>query len=89
MPIKISDIGYAEDTTERPTSANFMDDGQPAVQLDVRRASGENTIKVTEAVKQRLKTIQQALPRAANLTLIRDDSRFIYASVASLFAGGR
>src|ERR1700681_3975093 len=83
-PIKISDIGYAEDTTERPLSANFMDDGQPAVQLDVRRASGENTIKVTEAVKQRLKTIQQALPRAANLTLIRDDSRFIYASVASL-----
>src|SRR5579864_3163905 len=83
-PIKISDIGYAEDTTERPTSANFMDDGQPAVQLDVRRASGENTIKVTEAVKQRLKTIQQALPRAVNLTLIRDDSRFIFASVASL-----
>ena len=28
-----------------------MDDGSPAVQLDIRRASGENTIKVTEAVK--------------------------------------
>ena len=83
-PIKISDIGYTEDTTERPMSANFMDDGQPAVLLDVRRASGENTIKVTEAVKQKLKTIQQTLPRDANLTLIRDDSRFIYASVASL-----
>src|SRR5437879_5372211 len=54
-PIKISDIGYTEDTTERPMSANFMDDGQPAVLLDVRRASGENTIKVTEAVKQKLK----------------------------------
>ena len=26
-------------------------DGSPAVQLDIRRASGENTIKVTEAVK--------------------------------------
>jgi HAE1 family hydrophobic/amphiphilic exporter-1 len=45
-PIRIADIGYAEDATQRPTSANFMDDGQPAIQIDVRRASGENTVKV-------------------------------------------
>src|SRR5204863_5898311 len=32
-PIKISDIGYAEDSTQRATSANFMDDGRPAVTL--------------------------------------------------------
>ena len=32
-----------------------MADGSPAVQLDIRRASGENTIKVTEAVKQKLR----------------------------------
>ena len=83
-PVRISDIGYAEDTTERATSANFMDTGQPAVQLDVRRASGENTIKVTEAVKAKLDSIARSLPKAATLTLIRDDSRFIYASVASL-----
>jgi HAE1 family hydrophobic/amphiphilic exporter-1 len=83
-PIRIADIGYAEDTSERPTSANYMDNGQPAVQIDVRRASGENTIKVTEAVKLKLDSVRRTLPKAANLTLIRDDSRFIYASVASL-----
>ncbi|HEV3214759.1 MAG TPA: efflux RND transporter permease subunit [Vicinamibacterales bacterium] len=83
-PIRISDVGYAEDATERTTSAMFLDNGKPAVQIDLRRASGENTIKVTEAVKAKLKSIEQALPKGATLTLISDDSRFIYASVASL-----
>ena len=83
-PVRISDIGYAEDSTERESSSLWMDSGQPAVQLDIRRASGENTIEVTEAVKQRLKTVQQALPKAVDLTLTQDDSRFIYASIASL-----
>src|SRR5262245_62152881 len=83
-PIKISDIGYVEDTTQRAASAAWLDDGQGAVQLDIQRASGENTIKVTSAVKARLSTIQRALPREVTLTLLRDDSRFIYASVESL-----
>ena len=83
-PIRISDIGYAEDSIEKPTSTICLDDGKPAVQLDIRRASGENTIKVTDAVKQKLAAIQQALPKGVTLTLIRDDSRFIYASIASL-----
>jgi HAE1 family hydrophobic/amphiphilic exporter-1 len=83
-PIKVSDIGYAEDTTERPTTAAWLDDGKPAVFLDVRRASGENTIKVVEAVKRKLALVQRTLPRAVTLTTIRDDSRFIYASISSL-----
>src|SRR5262249_17753781 len=83
-PIRISDIGYAEDTTEEVMSSLWMDNDQPAVQLDIRRASGENTIVVTEAVKRQLRTIQRRLPKAVDLTLIRDDSRFIYASIASL-----
>ena len=83
-PIRVSDVGYVEDTTERATSTNWMDNGQSAVQLDVRRASGENTIKVTDAIRRKLEAIQRTLPKAATLTLMRDDSKFIYASVASL-----
>src|SRR5215831_1466501 len=83
-PIKISDIGYAEDAVERVTSFDFMDDGQPAVTLDIRRAIGENTVRVTEGVKAKLNTIQATLPKNIGLTMTRDDSRFIYASIASL-----
>jgi HAE1 family hydrophobic/amphiphilic exporter-1 len=83
-PVRISDIGYAEDSSARVQTSLFMADGSPAVQLDVRRASGENTIKVVEAVKQKLNAIRATLPRGVTITLNSDDSRFIYASISSL-----
>jgi len=84
IPLRVSDIGYAEDTVQKVATSMFMQDGAPAVQLDIRRASGENTIKVTEAVKARLASVRQTLPRDVTLTMNTDDSRFIYASISSL-----
>jgi len=82
-PIRVSDIGYAEDSFERPKSAVWLA-SSPAVELDIRRATGENTIAVIEGVKTKLKAIQRTLPKGVNLVVTRDDSKFIYASVASL-----
>jgi HAE1 family hydrophobic/amphiphilic exporter-1 len=82
-PIRISDIGRAEDTFERPTSAVWLGD-TPAVMLDVRRAMGENTVAVIEGVRAKVDAIRQSLPPSVQLTTIRDDSRFIYASIESL-----
>jgi len=82
-PIRVSDIGRAEDTFERPTTAVWLGD-TPAVMVDVRRAMGENTVAVIEGVRARLATINTTLPSAVKVTVIRDDSRFIYASIASL-----
>ncbi len=82
-PIRISDIGHAEDSFERPTSAVWLGD-TPAVMLDVRRAMGENTVAVIEGVRAKLETIRQSLPPSVTITVIRGDSRYIYASIASL-----
>ena len=82
-PIRISDIGHAEDSFERPTSAVWLGD-TPAVMLDVRRAMGENTVSVIEGVRAKLDTIRQSLPPSVTITVVRDDSRYIYASIASL-----
>ena len=60
-PIRISDIGHAEDSFERPTSAVWMGE-TPAVMLDVRRAMGENTVAVIEGVQARLAAVQRSLP---------------------------
>ena len=79
----MSDVGYAEDGFERPTSAAWLGK-DPAVMLDIRRAMGENTVTVIEGVRDRLDTIRRSLPKDVAVTLTRDDSRFIYASVASL-----
>ena len=84
-PVRISDIGYAEDSIARVLTSLFMADGSPAVQLDVRRASGENTIKVTEAVKQKLE--RRAADAAARRHADHQHAtirRFIYASIESL-----
>jgi HAE1 family hydrophobic/amphiphilic exporter-1 len=82
-PIRIADIGYAEDAFERPTSAVWLGD-VPAVMLDVRRAMGENTVAVIEGVRAKLEAIRQSLPPSVRITVIRDDSRYIYDSIASL-----
>ena len=82
-PIRLSDVGYAEDAFERPTSSVWYGD-KPAVQLDIRRAMGENTVAVIEGVRQRLQSIQRSIPKSVKLVVVRDDSKFIYASVASL-----
>ena len=84
VPLRVSDIGHAEDSVKKVATSLFMADGSPGVQLDIRRASGENTIKVIEAVKKRLQTLRETLPRDVILTVPTDDSRFIYASIASL-----
>jgi HAE1 family hydrophobic/amphiphilic exporter-1 len=83
-PIRVSDLGYAEDATERATSAMWMDDGATAVMIDVRRAMGENTIRVIEGVKRQIDALRRTLPPSVEMTLTKDDSRFIYASIASL-----
>src|SRR3954471_9766699 len=46
VPLRVSDIGHAEDSVRKVATSLFMADGSPGVQLDVRRASGENTIRV-------------------------------------------
>jgi HAE1 family hydrophobic/amphiphilic exporter-1 len=82
-PIRVSDVGHAEDTFERPRTAAWLGD-TPAVVLDIRRAMGENTVAVIEGVRAKLQTLQRTLPKTVKLTTIRDDSKFIYASVESL-----
>jgi hydrophobic/amphiphilic exporter-1 (mainly G- bacteria), HAE1 family len=82
-PIRVSDIGHADDSFQRPTSAVWLGK-TPAVMLDIRRAMGENTVAVIEGVRGKLATIERSLPKAVTVTVVRDDSRFIYASIASL-----
>src|SRR6267378_1862979 len=82
-PIRVSDLGYAEDSFERPTSSVWYGD-KPAVLLDIRRAMGENTVSVIEGIRARLVGIERTLPKSVKLTVVRDDSKFIYASVESL-----
>lgn len=83
-PVRLSDVGYVEDSSAKVLTSLYMGDDSPAVQLDIRRASGENTIRVVSAIKEKLADIERALPQGVTLTVNTDDSRFIFASIESL-----
>src|SRR5204863_7331674 len=51
---------------------------------DIGGSMGENTVPVIDGIRARLQGIQRGRPKSVRLTVVRDDSKFIYASVASL-----
>jgi HAE1 family hydrophobic/amphiphilic exporter-1 len=79
-PIRVRDIGHAEDgTKEQRTFARL--NGVPTVVLDVRRQSGANTVEVIEAAKANLERIRPQLPAGVTMDVVRDQSTHIYASL--------
>src|SRR5437868_5880601 len=79
-PVRVSDIGYAEDGTKERRSAARLN-GVPTVILEVRRQSGENTVAVIEGVKAKLARLREQVPPDVRLEVIRDQSRYIYAAL--------
>jgi HAE1 family hydrophobic/amphiphilic exporter-1 len=79
-PIKVRDIGYAEDGTYEQRSFARLD-GKPTVVLELIRQSGANTVAVIEGAKEKLKRIAPLLPADVRLEPIRDQSRYIYAAL--------
>jgi hydrophobe/amphiphile efflux-1 (HAE1) family protein len=82
-PIRLRDVASVEDTTEDPRTAAFFD-GQRTIVMDVRRQSGMNTVQVAEAVRKKLDGLRRLLPQELKVTITRDDSQFIRASIAAL-----
>src|SRR5256714_1125856 len=82
--VKVSDIGYtADESEEQRTSARL--NGQPAVTLVVAKQSGQNTVQVADAVKERLKELQPGLDKKGERTqIVGDQSIFIKAAVESI-----
>ena len=84
-PIRVSDIGYAEDTFERPTVGGLAGRHAGGACSTSAARWARTPSPVIEGVRRPSSTtMQRTLPKAVKLTVIRDDSKFIYASVASL-----
>jgi HAE1 family hydrophobic/amphiphilic exporter-1 len=79
-PIRVRDLGRAEDGTAEQRSVARLD-GVPTVILEVRRQAGENTVAVIDAVKEQLRRLPAQLPADVRLEVIRDQSRYIHAAL--------
>ncbi len=80
QPIRIRDIGRVDDGVEEPRGLSRLD-GENAVSLIIQKQSGTNTVEVVHAVKARLNKITPLLPPDIKTVIIRDQSRFIEASI--------
>ena len=81
--VKLSDIGYAEDGAEEARTEARLN-GQPAVTLVVSKQSGQNTVAVADAVKERLREISRTLPPGFKTEVVGDQSIFIKASIEAI-----
>jgi HAE1 family hydrophobic/amphiphilic exporter-1 len=79
-PIRVRDIGWAEDGTKEQRSLARLN-GVPTVQLQILRQSGSNTVAVIEAVKENLYRVKRQVPADVKIEVIRDQSRYIYAAL--------
>jgi hydrophobic/amphiphilic exporter-1 (mainly G- bacteria), HAE1 family len=79
-PVRIRDIGRAEDGTKEQRSAARLD-GVPTVVLEVRRQSGENTVAVIDSATKNLARLTPRIPPDVRIEIIRDQSRYIHAAL--------
>ncbi len=79
-PIHLGDLARVEDGTKEVRSLSRLN-GEPCVTLEVRRQSGANTVEVIDGVKARLERLAPDLPSDLQITVIRDQSRFILAAL--------
>ena len=82
-PVYLRDIARIEDGFEEPRSL-ARQDGTSAVSLLVRKQSGTNTVRVADTIKERLAELGARLPPDIHAEVIRDQSRFIKASVDAI-----
>ena len=75
-PVRVRDIGYAEDGTKEQRSLSRLN-GVPAVTLEIVRQSGSNTVAVIDDVKRNLDRVRPQLPPDVRLEVIADQSRYI------------
>jgi hydrophobic/amphiphilic exporter-1 (mainly G- bacteria), HAE1 family len=82
-PVRIRDIGWAEDGTKELKSVSRLN-GRPAVTLEVRRQSDANTVEVIEGIKALLPQVLAELPEDVRFEVIEDQSRYIYQALQEI-----
>jgi HAE1 family hydrophobic/amphiphilic exporter-1 len=79
-PIQVRDVATVVDGQEEAeTAANIS--GKSAVVLSIRKQSGENSVAVVDALRERLKELEPTLPTGSKFTVIRDNTETTRTSV--------
>lgn len=82
-PVRIRDIGYAEDGTKEMRTLSRLN-GRPAVTLDIIRQSGSNTVAVIDDVKRNLERVRRQIPADVSLDITVDQSLYIKNALSEI-----
>ncbi len=82
-PIRLRDVGYAEDGMSEKRSFAYYQQ-KPAVVLEARRQTGTNTVQVVEGILARVRTLNQQMPAGVELDIVKEQATYIKNSVKAL-----
>jgi len=82
-PVRLGDLGAVVDSVQSDKSAGWFNRDR-AINLQVKRQPGTNTIEVVDAVKALLPSFRAQLPAGINLDIVNDRSTTIRESVAEV-----
>jgi hydrophobic/amphiphilic exporter-1 (mainly G- bacteria), HAE1 family len=84
-PVRVSDVASVHDAYEEATSYKRID-GSPAVTFTVIREIGANAVRVADAVKAQLATLELQKPYGSHYILQDDESKDIRRQLSDLRA---
>jgi HAE1 family hydrophobic/amphiphilic exporter-1 len=79
-PVRLRDIGRAEDSVENDKVASWYNDTR-AIVLAIQRQPGTNTVEVVNRIRALLPVLRTAIPASVDLTVLYDRSATIRDSV--------
>ena len=80
VPVYLSQVAQVVDGQAEAESASLQN-GQPAVAMDIIKMSDANVIEVVDKTQQRLAEIQATLPPGVTMTVVADSSKSIRGSL--------
>lgn len=80
MPVRLSDVGYAEDSIENNKVKSWLNDDR-TIALGVYRQPGANTVEVVKKIRALFPDIQREAPPGVQINVVNDRSEFIEASI--------
>jgi hydrophobic/amphiphilic exporter-1 (mainly G- bacteria), HAE1 family len=83
VPVRLKDVARIEDGEEDPESTALWN-GEPAVTLLIRKQSGANTVKTVAAVKERVESLRDRLPKGWKIDYARDQAEFVITAIATV-----
>ena len=79
-PVRLRDVGTADDSIENSRVGSWFN-RSPALLLNIKRQPGANVIETVERIQDLLPHLQAALPPTVQLTVLRDRTETIRASI--------